>query len=288
MYVIAGVTGKTGSHAAEALLRRGQKVRVIVRDAAKGKPFAAKGAEVAIGDLGDEASIVKALQGAKGFYFLAPPNFAVGDTAKHYIDDRVELVKRAGAAAKKAGVPAVVFLSSVGAHHADGTGPIVICNRAEKALKDVAPSVTFIRAAYFMENWGSVMGAVKAQSVLPFFGSTSQKFPQVGTADIGEAIADALMNPTPGVRAIELCSQEASANDVAAALSKALGKTVQPVAAPIEAAEGGLTEAGLPPGLAALYGEMYKGMSAGLVAFEKPTAVTRGKLSLADGLKPVL
>ena len=35
MYVIAGVTGRTGGAAAEQLLSAGKKVRVIVRDAAR-------------------------------------------------------------------------------------------------------------------------------------------------------------------------------------------------------------------------------------------------------------
>ena len=36
MFVIAGVTGHVGSVVAEKLLAKGQKVRVLVRDAGKG------------------------------------------------------------------------------------------------------------------------------------------------------------------------------------------------------------------------------------------------------------
>ena len=50
-YVIAGVSGNTGSVAAAALLDAGAKVRVVVRDAAKGAPWKARGAEVAVADL---------------------------------------------------------------------------------------------------------------------------------------------------------------------------------------------------------------------------------------------
>lgn len=46
MYVVTGVTGNTGSVVAKALLDAGKQVRVVVRDAAKGKPFADRGAEV--------------------------------------------------------------------------------------------------------------------------------------------------------------------------------------------------------------------------------------------------
>src|SRR5438270_255808 len=52
MYVIAGVSGNTGSIVANALLEQGKKVRVIVRDAKKGEPWKARGAEVAVATVG--------------------------------------------------------------------------------------------------------------------------------------------------------------------------------------------------------------------------------------------
>ncbi|HWL85044.1 MAG TPA: NmrA family NAD(P)-binding protein, partial [Polyangiaceae bacterium] len=71
MFVIAGVTGNTGSVVAETLLARGEMVRVIVREAAKGASFAARGAEVAVASLDDSAALSKALAGAKGAYLLS-------------------------------------------------------------------------------------------------------------------------------------------------------------------------------------------------------------------------
>ena len=78
-YVVAGVSGHTGRVVAETLLAKGSKVRVVVRDAAKGEPWAKKGAEVAIADLGDEAALAKALAGATGAYLLVPPIMGVPD-----------------------------------------------------------------------------------------------------------------------------------------------------------------------------------------------------------------
>src|SRR5579872_3482166 len=74
MYVIAGVSGNTGSVAANTLLSEGYAVRVLVRDPAKGDPWKAKGAEVAVADLyGDEGALARAFSGAKGVYVLLPP-----------------------------------------------------------------------------------------------------------------------------------------------------------------------------------------------------------------------
>ncbi len=46
MYVILGASGHTGHIAAKNLLARGEKVRVVGRNAARLQPLAAEGAEV--------------------------------------------------------------------------------------------------------------------------------------------------------------------------------------------------------------------------------------------------
>src|SRR5690349_14568318 len=79
MFVVAGVTGHVGSVVAEQLLAKGQKVKVLVRDAAKGAAWSKKGAEVAQGSLEDQAFLTNALRGATGFFTLLPPNLAVPD-----------------------------------------------------------------------------------------------------------------------------------------------------------------------------------------------------------------
>ena len=79
MFVIAGATGHVGGVAARELLAAKQPVKVIVRDAAKGKEWAAKGAEVAVGKLDDRDFLASTLKGAKGFFTLLPPNYTAAD-----------------------------------------------------------------------------------------------------------------------------------------------------------------------------------------------------------------
>jgi len=285
MYVVAGVTGHTGAATAEALRAKGQPVRVLVRRAEQGEPWKKKGCEVAVADLADPAALARALQGARGVYLLSPPNFAATD----FLADRQIFVAKLAEGLRKSGVPAVVFLSSVGAQHPAGTGPIVTVHRAEQALRGIAPSVTFIRAAYFLENWGSVLPVAKGQGVLPHFGPIDVKFPQVCARDIGEAAARALTAPAEGTRLVELAGQQDwSVEDVAAALGALLGKPVKAVSAPVEAAEAGLVQAGVPKEMARLYAEMYRGIAAGLLTYERPQAVVRGSTPLADALRPLV
>ena len=110
-YAVAGVSGHTGRVAAQALLEAGQKVRVIVRDAAKGAEWAAKGAEVAVADVGDATALSAALRGAASAYLLLPPNMSTGDFRAYQ--------KRTGEAlldgVKRSGISQVVLLSSIGA-----------------------------------------------------------------------------------------------------------------------------------------------------------------------------
>ncbi|MDF2694850.1 MAG: hypothetical protein K0S65_3233, partial [Labilithrix sp.] len=112
MFVVAGVTGKTGAVVADTLLAAGKKVRVLVRDAGKGAPWKAKGAEVhVVGSLDDEAAVAAALEGAEGAYLLSPPD----TRAKDFLAERRTTLDAIAAAVDRARVPHVVFLSSVGA-----------------------------------------------------------------------------------------------------------------------------------------------------------------------------
>lgn len=285
MFAIAGVSGHTGAVVADTLLSKGQKVRVIVRSAEKGAAWQKKGAEVAVADLGDVAALTKALTGATGAYLLSPPNFAAAD----FLADRTALIGNMAKAITASGLKNLVFLSSVAAQHPAGTGPIVTAHRAEQAFGKLAPSVTFIRAAYFLENYGSVIPVAKAQGVLPNFGPVDVKFPQVCTKDIGEAVVQALLKPADGMRVVELAGKEDwSVQDVAAALSSLLGKPVQAVGAPVEAAKAGLMQNGVPESMATLYAEMYAGMGKGLIMFEKPGSLSRGATALVDALRPLV
>jgi uncharacterized protein YbjT (DUF2867 family) len=76
MYVVTGATGHTGNVVAKALLTRGEKVRVVGRNADRLKALAAEGAEPFAADLTDTVSVTKALAGMKAVYVMMPPNLA--------------------------------------------------------------------------------------------------------------------------------------------------------------------------------------------------------------------
>src|SRR3978361_2254382 len=75
MYAVMGATGKVGGAAARALLADGKSLRVLVRDAAKGKPWAERGCETAIADLDDVDSLVAAFRGCDAAFVMLPSRF---------------------------------------------------------------------------------------------------------------------------------------------------------------------------------------------------------------------
>ena len=190
MFIIAGVSGHVGSAAAEMLLSKGKKIKVIVRDEKKGAKWAQRGAEVVVGDLADQAFLTLALNGAQGAFFLLPPNFASVDI----LGDQKKLGATIAAAVKAAHLPHVVVLSSKGADLAEGTGPIKGLHHFEIFLRASGAKVTAIRAAYFMENVAQAIGAAKAAGIYPnMLPSQDIIMPMVATKDIGQFVAESLI-----------------------------------------------------------------------------------------------
>lgn len=285
MYAIAGVSGNTGSVVATTLLAQGKPVRVIVRDAAKGEPWRARGAEVAVASLHDTAALTRALTGVAGAYLLLPPRM---DDAEPLATHRA-LVASLRAAVEAAKVPHVVLLSSIGAQHADGTGPIQSVHHAEVELAATGVALTAVRAAYFQENWGASLGMLD-QGVLPTFVAPAVAFPMVATADIGRVAAAALIEGGAGVRIIELSGpREVSPDDVAAALTAIVGKPVVTHLAPLDAVVPTFTGFGIHAAVAALFQEMYAGIGAGRVAWEGgATRAVRGTVTVDTTLRALL
>ncbi len=267
MYAVAGVTGHTGKVVAETLLAAGKSVRVVVRDAAKGAEWAARGAEVAVADLGDPAALAAALQGTEGAWLLLPPRVAPGFAAyqRELGAALVEGVRR--------GRPGhVVFLSSIGAQLPAGTGPIAGLHPVEQGLRAVAAetgiAVTLLRAGYFMENLGGSLGAL-AQGVLPGFVPTDLPIDMIATQDIGAQAAELLLEGGAGVQVVELGGGPGySMADCAEALSELTGKAVAAIEAPLDSMVETLTGFGFPADLAELYREMNAGFVNGHIVWE--------------------
>ena len=169
MYLVAGVSGKTGAAAAAALLEKGQPVRVLVRSEDKGHLWREKGAEVAVASLDDAGGLTRALAGVKGAYLLVPPDL----TSTDFMARGDRLLGVMTEALGSARVPHVVFLSSIGAQHPAGTGPVVILHEGEKRLGSAARTrLSFARPTLWRTSglwcpWPAAKGSCRVSSTRP-------------------------------------------------------------------------------------------------------------------------
>ncbi|MFM9436456.1 uncharacterized protein YbjT (DUF2867 family) [Janthinobacterium sp. CG_23.3] len=271
-YVVFGVTGRTGAAAADALLRSGHPVRVVVRDPAKGRPWAERGAEIAVADLTDLASMTKALSRVQGAYVVSPQHYARED-----LFERAGLIADTTArAAVAAHVPRLVALSSVGADRESGTGWIRMNRMFEQRLGETGVSTTFLRAAYFMENWMPMVGQALRSGTLPTFLAPPQRpLPMVATVDVGSTAAALLQEKTTGTRIVTLSGPaDYAPDDVAAIISATLQKPVDVAVLPEAEWAKALADAHFSRAALAGFAEMTRGLNCSHIGINSdPTAV---------------
>jgi uncharacterized protein YbjT (DUF2867 family) len=284
MFVVLGASGHTGKVVAETLLRQKMKVRVVLHDAAKGKAWGEAGADVAIADVDDRAALEGAFTGAEGVYVLLPPNLSSSNVR----EDDLRRTNIIAAAVEATGVPHIVLLSSIGAQQTGGTGPVLRLHDAETVFRRAKAAVTFVRAAYFMENWGGSLYALE-QGVLPTFLAVDKAIPHVATRDVGTAAAHLLAEGGSDKRVVELAGpREYTPRDVAAAIGRIVGKPIEVQQAPEEAMAPALKGAGMNAEWARLVQELIHGLNANIVVWEGGHPFWRGETDLEAVLSTLL
>jgi len=83
MIVVTGATGRTGRRTTEVLLAKGEKVRVVGRDAKKLAPLVQLGAEPFIGNVEDVESMTIGFDGASTVYLVLPEDISQQDLRAH-------------------------------------------------------------------------------------------------------------------------------------------------------------------------------------------------------------
>jgi uncharacterized protein YbjT (DUF2867 family) len=286
IFVVAGATGHVGSVVANELLRKGHKVRAIVRSADKAKALGAQGAELMIGELEDEKFLTGALRGADGAFLLVPPPPLDSPDVRAY-QHRVSRAEVNAVVAS--GIQHVVLLSSWGADQPSGTGPIAALHALEEELKKSSAVSTFLRAGSFTENLLAMLPAAKHQGILPNFFPPEWKVATIATRDIAPVAVRSLLSPPASTEVVYvLGTHEYSAIDQAAYLSKKLGREVKLLNLPVSAASQAIQQAGVGASMAKLYQEMYEAATRGLLMVVPGNRVERGPSTLEQALDPYL
>ena len=270
MIAITGATGNTGKPATESLLAMGESVRAIGRDAKKLEPLAQKGAEAFAGDSGDAAFLTKAFEGARAVFLLLPSDVAQPDI-RAFQERLSDTYATAIAAAR---VPYAVTLSSIGAQHAEKTGPIVGLHNMEQKLNRIKGlNVLHLRPGSFMENLFMSIQPLRSMGVLPGGLPGDAPMPMIAAKDIGTYAAGRLAaQDFVGSSTQELHGQrDIAMKEAASIIGKAIGKPdLKYMQVPFMMLEPALVQTGLPKSTAALMIEMWKGGIAGLIAPQEP------------------
>jgi NAD(P)H dehydrogenase (quinone) len=228
MFAITGITGQVGAAVARSLLSADQPVRAVIRDRSKSAAWARLGCDIAIADLGDTDKFAAALEGTVGVFAMLPPVF---DPAPGF-PEATGLINSLSVALARARPSRVVALSTVGA---DAPQPnlLNVLGRMEKVLGSLPMPVTFLRAAWFMENAAWDIASARSGLMQSYLQPLDRAVPMISTEDVGRAAAALLQERWEGKRVVELESaQRVSPNDLAAAFAKALGTPVRVEAVP--------------------------------------------------------
>jgi uncharacterized protein YbjT (DUF2867 family) len=270
MYVIMGATGNTGSVVAEKLLAKGEKVRVVGRDAKRLERFEQKGAEAFVADATDAGALTKAFSGANAAYAMIPPNIGALDVRAYQEQVNDALVS----AIEKNGVKHAVVLSSFGADKPNKTGPVVGLHNLEEKLNGIPGlNALYLRAGYFMKNILPQVGVIKSFGDMAGPVKGELPLPMIATRDIGAVAAEALLKlDFEEKRPRELQgARDISYVEAARIVGAAIGKPdLAYQQMPAEQLKPAQLQMGMSPSMADLLSEMADALNSGYMKMLEP------------------
>jgi uncharacterized protein YbjT (DUF2867 family) len=281
MYAITGITGKVGGALARTLLEANQSVRAVVRDAGKGRSWAQKSCEVAVAEMEDAAALAAAFRDVDGVFILPPSVF---DPAPGFPEARA-VIAAVRTALEAARPGRIVCLSTVGAQ---ARQPNLLTQRTlmEQALGELTIPVTFLRPAWFMENFAWDVASARDSGVIATFLQPADKpVPMIATADVGRVAAELIQEDWQGRRIVELeAAHRVTPNDVAAAFARILGRPIRVEAVPRETWGGLFKSQGMKEPMPRI--QMLDGFNEGWIEFEHGEAGSvKGKVALETVLR---
>jgi len=283
MFAITGITGQVGGEVASNLLAAHQSVRGVVRDVGKGKAWAERGCELVSADISNVAALTAAFKGADGAFVMVPPNF---DPSADFSEART-LAGTLSSALGAARPRRVVYLSTIGAQ-ATRANLLTQHSIIEQALRKLPMAITFLRPAWFMENFTWDVAPAKNGGIQSFLLPLDKLFPMVATADIGRVAAELLQETWDGQRVIELeGARRVTPTEVARTFANLLGRPVKIEAVPRETWETLFKSQGMKNPEPRI--QMLDGFNEGWIEFEGGEAGSRkGKVGLETVLRTLI
>ena len=222
--LVTGATGKTGSLVASELLNAGYPVRALVRrEDGRSAQLKAQGAQVAVADMSDVERIADALRDVQRAYFCPPfdPYMIQGAVAF-------------AVAAKEARLEHIVGLTqwlASPSHPSLMTRQLWLVDHLFSMTPGVAH--TILRPGIFADAYLMLTGFAANLGIFPFIYRDSRNAPP-SNEDIARVAAAALMDPArhAGKSYRPTGPRLLSAEDIANAIGRAVGRSVKLVPTP--------------------------------------------------------
>jgi uncharacterized protein YbjT (DUF2867 family) len=219
--LVTGATGHQGGAAVQHLRERGFPVRALTRDPEqpKARALVGHGTEVVRGDMEDEASLRRAMDGVYGVH-------SVQDWLQAGIEGEIRQGIRVASAAKRSNISLFVYSSVASADQRTGIPHFDSKFRIEETIRGTGMHYMIVRPVFFMENWLVMRHAIEGGAFgLPLDPAT--RLQMVAVDDIGGVAATAFERPGKWQgRAIELAGDELSMSELAKAFTRTSGREV--------------------------------------------------------------
>jgi len=224
-----GATGDLGGRVVDALLARGKRVRALVRKGTDPSRLAAKGVEIARGDMLNPDSLERAMSGVD-----AVVTTAAGYTRRRK-GDSLETVDDLGNrnlvdAAKKMGVKRFVFTSILTCDQARDVPHFWQKKLIEDYLEESGVPFVSLRPGAFLGGGSArffFRGLEKGRMMA--FGSTIVRWTYIHPDDVARCLALAVDDPRAVGRRIDLgTDRPVSTVELAHILTELLGREVKP------------------------------------------------------------
>jgi uncharacterized protein YbjT (DUF2867 family) len=225
--LVTGATGQQGAAAYRHLQKRGFKLRALVRDpgSEKARQLVGHGEEVIHGDLNDQDSLSRAMDGVYGVFSVQP-----------YTDDVATEVKQGKAlieAALRQEISHFVYSSVVAADEQTGIAHFESKGQVEDHLRSSGLRYTIFQPVFFMENWQTMMAEPIRNGQIPLPLSPTTKLQMIAVDDIGAFTALAFEHPDKWKnRTFALAGDELSMQGIAEAFSRVSANPVRYVQVP--------------------------------------------------------
>ena len=275
MYGVMGATGHVGSAVTDYLLERGEKVLAITRDRKHAEKLGTKGAEIAEVDVQDVSALRSAFQRCRRAFLLNPPADVSTDTDA----EERKTVRCILEAIDGSRLEFVAAESAYGARPGDRCGDLSVLYELEQGVQRQAIPATIQRAAYYMSNWDQLLQPVLDSGKLPTMLPGDLALPMVAPEDLGRNAGRLLMQNEARKQIVYVEGpQPYSANDVARAFSRALGREVATSVIPEDRWHAAFKQLGFSDAAASSYSNMTKVSVEG--GFEMPEHPIRGSTTL--------